>query len=281
MVRYLPIILGMLLIVGLTIPQIQLTDRLSGTNVDAVQCAKLLEKVPANLGDWHGEDKFVDKKIRETAGAIGAVSRIYRNSRTGEVVDLWLIVGHARDISAHTPDICYKGSGFDARAPENALYPVPFGDHDEKMPFLTNTFIKNDDLTGQQLKRVFWSWYNPENKDNKGQVIWEASTNARWHFGNTRALYKMYFVSDMRDPQETADKSACIRFARDFLPEVSKALTEVQTGSPNGDANGKTPAQEKVGSETATPEKDSSAGSTAIKNLIGNDKPTTPEKSGP
>ncbi len=241
MARYLPIILGVLLIVGLTIPQIQMTDRLSGTNVSAEQRAELLKKVPMNIGDWHGEDKATDSKVRQTAGAIGAISRSYRNSRTGEQVDLWLIVGHARDVSAHTPDICYPASGFEARATESSLYPMVFPDQPEA-PFLTNTFLK-EDFSGQQLVRVFWSWYNPENKANKGKVVWEAPHNARWHFGNTRALYKMYFTSVMRDPKETAEKSAGVRFAAEFLPVVDKALEEVHNASPNGDATGEPSAE--------------------------------------
>src|SRR5262249_6140056 len=142
--------------------------RLSGTNVSAEQRALLLEKVPKNIGDWHGVDMETDANVRKTAGAIGAVSRAYRNSRTGEQVDLWLIVGHARDVSFHTPDICYPASGFEARATENSLYSMQFGDGSETAPFLTNTFVR-EDITGQHLERVFWSWYNPENPENKGK----------------------------------------------------------------------------------------------------------------
>ena len=57
------------------------------------------------------------------------------------------------------------------------------------------------------------------------------------HASTPRALYKMYFTSSMRDPKETAEQSACVRFARDFLPEVNKALAEVYSETPNSDAN--------------------------------------------
>lgn len=241
--RYLPVLLGVVLIVGLTIPQIQMTDRLSGTNVSAEQRAELVAKVPSKIGDWVGQDKPVDENVRKTAGAIGAVSRTYRNSRTGELVDLWLIVGHARDVSFHTPDVCYPAQGFVARATENSVYPMVFPDQPET-PFLTNTFLR-ESAAGQQLQRVFWNWYNPENKENDGKVLWEAPKNARWHFGNTRALYKMYLTSAMRDPKETAEQSPCVRFAREFLPEVKKALAEVQLGAPSVEAGGK-PATETV-----------------------------------
>ena len=173
-----------------------MTDRFSGTNVSAEQRAELLTKVPMNIGDWHGQDMAIDPQVREKAGAIGAVSRTYRNSRTGEQVDLWLIVGHSRDVSFHTPDVCYPGSGFTAKASENSVYLM------DGTPFLTNTFFRESDVSGHQQVRVFWAWYNPENQNNNGKVVWEAPSNARWHFGNARSLYKMYFTSLMHDGSE-------------------------------------------------------------------------------
>jgi hypothetical protein len=230
--RYLPLLLGILLIVGLTVQEIRMTDRLAGTNVNAQERAELLSSVPKDFGDWHGEDKAVDSTVQKVAGAIGAVSRDYHNSRTGERVDLWLIVGHSRDVAFHTPDVCYRGSGFEARGKENSLYPLVMQGMPDT-PMWTNTFFK-EDVTGRSLIRVFWTWYNPESSENDGKVVWEAPTNARFHFGNSRALYKMYFTSEMRDPMETAEQSSALRFAKDFLPEVDKALLEMHNNEHEG-----------------------------------------------
>lgn len=245
MTRYIPILLGALLIIGLTIPQYIITDRLSGTNVSAEQRAELLALVPKDFGDWHGKDKPVDPVVRKTAGAIGAISREYRNARTNEQVDLWLIVGHAREISFHTPDVCYPSSGFEARGKENAVYPLIIQGR-PNTPMWTNTFYRDDSLSGRRtLLRVFWTWFNPEDPEHSEKVVWEAPTNPRWHFGNTRALYKMYFTSDARDALETADQSACIRFAKEFLPEVDKALlTMYGKGQPQGGDKAASPASE-------------------------------------
>jgi hypothetical protein len=239
MARFAPVVVAVLLIVGLTIFEVNMTDRFEGTNVSAEQRAALLDKVPVKVGDWHGEDRPVDPNIRKTAGAIGAVDREYHNVRTGEKVHLWLIVGHAREVSFHTPDVCYPSQGFTARAQENSVYTMVFPDQ-PKTDFLTNTFLL-ENSAGQELKRVFWAWYNPMDKANEGKVVWEAPSNARWHFGNTRALYKMYFTASMRDPKETADESSCVRFARDFLPEVNKALSQVYGDTPD-DIAGTKPA---------------------------------------
>jgi hypothetical protein len=250
MYRYLPIVLGVLTIVGLTIPQIRMTDRFADTNVTALQRAELLQNVPKTIGNWHGEDMAVDETIRDTAGAVGAISRVYRNVRTGETVDLWLIVGHGRAISAHTPNICYRASGFEMRAPESSLHPMVFPGQPEA-PFLTNTFFK-EDVTGRRLVRVFWSWYNPDKDEDLSTVEWEAPSNARWYFGNTRALYKMYFTSEMRDVSETAEESSCLRFAREFLPVVNKALAVVY-----GEAEPIRPADATKAADAAPDEADS------------------------
>ncbi len=233
MSRYLPAILGVLVIVALTIPQVMMSDRFAGTNFTADQQAKLLKNVPDRIGDWVGQDMEITQEVRRTAGATGAISRIYRNTRTGDQVTLWLIVGHARPVSAHTPNVCYAGSGFVQRAPENSLHPFVFPGQEEA-PFWTNTFVK-EDTTGRQLIRVFWSWYNPLEENQEG-VRWQAAKNSRWQFGNTRALFKMYFTSVMRDQKETAEESPCARFARDFLPVVNEALAQIDNGSPDAAA---------------------------------------------
>jgi hypothetical protein len=85
-----------------------MSDRFRGSNVTAEQQAKLLDGVPEEFGDWVSQNLAVTEEVKETAGAVGdPISRTYRNSRTGEIVTLWLIVGHARAISSHTPNICF------------------------------------------------------------------------------------------------------------------------------------------------------------------------------
>jgi hypothetical protein len=223
MSRYLPIAFGVLLMVGLTYVQFRMTDRLGGSNITAADRAQLLKKIPDKIGDWHGTDMPIDEQVRQTSGAEGAVQRKYRNVRTGEMVDLWLIVGHGRSVSRHTPNVCYPNNGFAARNVQSSLYPLVLEDESESM-FFTNTF-SSEGAKGRQLIRVFWTWYNAA--DHDGKVVWEAPSNPTWYFGNTRALFKMYFTSAMRDVAETAEKSSCLNFAREFLPVVNSALAQV------------------------------------------------------
>jgi Protein of unknown function (DUF3485) len=223
MMRYVPIALGVLAIVGFTVAEARMSYRFQGSDMTEEQFAALLDNVPLEIGDWHGTNLPVGEVERETAGARGYVSREYKNSITGESVTIWLIVGHAKDIMRHTPDVCYPSSGFTMRAPENSLQSFVF-DGEKMGDFFTNTFIK-EDVSGRQLKRVFWSWHKPS---EDGTVEWKAPKAVRWEFGNARSLYKLYFTSNMRDLRETTDESVCMKFAEVFLPIVDKALSTTE-----------------------------------------------------
>jgi hypothetical protein len=225
MSRYLPIVFGVVAIVSLTVVQSLMSDRFVDSNVTAEQRAKLLANVPKEFGDWQGEDLEVAAEVRDTAGAVGCVSRMYSNLRTGEQVRLWLIVGHARDISAHTPDVCFPSSGFSQRSMTPSLYHFTYtGQTDPtNARFWTNTFVKEDSFAGRRLERVFWGWYNPK---PGAPVVWTAESNPRWVFGNTRALFKMYFTSEMRDVNETTEESPAQKFGAEFLPIIERILGE-------------------------------------------------------
>ena len=235
MIRQLPIILGVVALIGFTVAEARISGRFQGSNMTEEQFAALLKNVPLDIGEWHGTDLPVEEQVKMTAGARGYVSRSYKNAITGEVVTIWLIVGHAKDVVRHTPDVCYPSSGFTTRAPENSLQSFVF-DGKSMGNFYTNTFIK-EDSTGRQLVRVFWSWYKPS---DDGTVEWLAPKIVRWQFGNAPSLYKLYFTSNMRDLRETTEESMCMKFAKEFLPVVDKALSSAlpvtATETPAADA---------------------------------------------
>jgi hypothetical protein len=216
------VVLAVLVMLGFTLAEAQFSDRWSGSNISAEDFSELLKRVPTDIGDWHSTENQTSDESRVGAGAVGHfVSRSYRNSSTGEVVSVWIIVGHSRDICRHTPDVCFPSSGFRAVGKENLPYTIEV-DENHKADFWSNAFIKEDSATGRHLVRVFWSWYKPNDED---KIAWEAPLRQRFHFGNTPALYKMYFSSEQSDMSETVDKSVCVRFAKEFIPAVDRALS--------------------------------------------------------
>lgn len=241
MMRQLPVILGVLVLVGLTVAEARISGRFQDSTVTQEQFAALLKNVPMDIGDWHGTDLPVEEQVKLTAGARGYVSRSYKNSITGEVVTIWLIVGHSKDVMRHTPDICYPSSGFVTRAPENSIQSFVF-DGKSMGNFYTNTFVK-EDLGGRQLVRVFWSWCKPSDDD---KVEWKAPKIVRREFGNTPSLYKLYFTSNMRSFRETTEESVCMKFAKEFLPVVDKALSTSQSGSTTDAPSAEAPAADEL-----------------------------------
>jgi hypothetical protein len=233
MSRYFPIAMAVAAIVSLTVVQSLISDRFVDTNVTAEQRAKLLADVPKEINDWKGEDLPVTAEVRGTAGAVGCVSRLYTNQRTNEQVKLWLIVGHARAISAHTPDVCFKGAGFSMRSPSNSLYTFSYPQQKNEAKFWTNTFTK-EDTQGRQLERVFWAWYKPVPNE---PVVWRAEEYPRYVFGNTRALFKMYFSSTMGAVDETTDQSAAMKFGKEFLPVIERILSTSDIHAPEEGAD--------------------------------------------
>lgn len=251
MVRQLPIILGVVLILLFTAAHASISGRFEDSDISEEQFAELLKNVPKTIGDWQGTNQDVAEDVKETAGARGYVSREYVNQLTGDRVNIWLIVGHSRDIMRHTPDICYPSSGFRMRAPENARVPFDIAGHPDST-FYTNTFIK-EDQNGREIKRVFWAWYKP---NDEGTVDWEAPKIVRLRFGNARSLYKLYLTSNVQEYGETADQSPCLDFAEVFLPVVENALSTTNlntTGEQSGDSAEPTTEEGDLSFETEEP----------------------------
>ena len=146
---------------------------------------------------------------------------------------LWLIVGHSRDITRHTPNICYPNSGFVQRS-EQLRYVLDLPDGDQAT-FYTAEFERQDPLT-RHRERVFWAWN--EDKFKK----WEAPDSQRFHYGLSRALYKVYFTSVVTSRDEVMEDSPAVEFAEVMLPEIDKALFPKEGGAPTAPAEDAEPA---------------------------------------
>jgi hypothetical protein len=139
------------------------------------------------------------------------------------VVTLWLIVGHARDVCRHTPNICYPSAGFTQNSSILKFHlPLPGG---EEAVFNTAKFEKADELS-RHVERVFWAWNHPDHNR------WEAPDNQRRTYGNSRALYKLYFTSTVMKGEETIEENVAVGFAKQMVPWINAALFGAE--SPEG-----------------------------------------------
>lgn len=230
MLKYLPLIVVCIALVPLTIWQWSMMDWVWTSNVPAQQCAYLLQtEIPQEFGDWVGVDQPVDPEVRKTAGADGYISRTYVNQNSpNKRVNVWFIVGHFRNVARHTPNVCYKGAGFDQVEDGNIQQFVVDGI--PKSEFRTAKF-RGLAPTGQTVyQRVFWAWWKPEPLE-EGQspedvnIAWTSPEDPRLEYGFCRALYKLYFTADASEDEAAAD-SVCMEFAQEFLPIVHEKLRE-------------------------------------------------------
>ena len=226
MLKYLPFIVVGIALVPLTVYQWSLMDWVWGANTPAMQCAYLLQTgIPHTIGDWEGVDRPVDPKVLQVAGADGYIDRVYTNKNTNQQVSIWLIVGHFRQVSRHTPNFCYRAAGFE-QVEKVGLFPFEV----KGLPtstFRTAKFKGNVD--GRDIfQRVFWAWWKPEPLEGEQaaeglNIAWSAPEDPRIDFGYCRALYKLYFTAPT-SADEQPEESVCIEFASEFLPIANQAI---------------------------------------------------------
>ena len=216
MTRIAPIVVGVILIIGLTVFQGIKADRWNESGADAAVFAAQLVNIPLAFGDWEGVDTDPgDRRELQVAGAVGHLTRKYRNTRTNEEIDLYIICGHSRDITMHTPDRCYPKAGFSQEKTRSEPFTVELDEGSAE--FYTNTFRK-EDLQGIRNLRIFWSWAVD------AETGWQAPDLPRRAFAAKRAIYKMYLINFLPSQSGTADNSPCVEFGRRFLPTLNEAL---------------------------------------------------------
>jgi hypothetical protein len=240
-----------LLVVGVTVAQGYLTERWKDKSVskELDAAAKLLEATfPKEFGGWELERELEsDPKELERAGAIGHISRLYRNTRSKARVSAFVVCARPHDASGHTPDRCYPGAGFEIGEAEHRQK-VSLADGGEAETF-TGTFRK----TGQTL-RIFWTYGirdegSIEQEDVAAARTWIAPQIARIALVGEPAVYKLYAIVD----ETRLTSSQAMVECEDFIGSLLPALNAAAKGSTGG------PAPEE-GEKAATAEQATTAG---------------------
>ncbi len=235
------------LMVVVTFAQGMLTERWKDKSVskELDAAAKHLEATfPEKFGNWELERELEsDPKELERAGAIGHISRLYRNNRTKARVSAFVVCARPHDASGHTPDRCYPGAGFEIGEAEHRQK-ISLSDGKEAETF-TGTFKK----TGTTL-RIFWTYgirdeATIEKEDVTGSRSWVAPQIARIALVGEPAVYKLYAIVD----ETRLTGSQAMVEAEDFIANLLPALDSAV-------ATGKTeqPADQAPAGETAAAE---------------------------
>lgn len=190
------------------------------------QAAARLDAVPLRVGDWAGRPLEGDPVEFERAGARGYWVRSYTNPRTGAAMLAILMVGRAGKMAVHTPEVCYRGAGYDlATAP--AAVPVRSDVGDPLGALWTARFVKQAGRSSDL--RLFWGW--------TAGGPWQAAENPRRQFLGAPLLYKLYVSYDGAGAAEAAspglDGDPGVDFLRQLLPALDARLFPTAAGGVN------------------------------------------------
>lgn len=150
-----------------------------------------IPEVPKVLGAWRGEDQKSDLNDPEQAN----LTRKYVHARTGKTVVISLTVGHPGLTAVHTPEFCYRGSGYDVGGAVE-VRTVP-GIAPDQARFWTTTFRKNAPGGADSL-RILWAW--------SADGPWSAPDYPRLRFMGKSSLYKLYIVCSDGPDAPTPDQ---------------------------------------------------------------------------
>ena len=211
------------LVLGVTVAQGFLTERWKDKSVskDLQEAATLLEeRFPKSFGGWE----------LERAGAVGHISRLYRNSRSKARVSAFVVCARPHDASGHTPDRCYPGAGFEIGEAEHRQK-MQLADGREAETF-TGTFRK----TGQTL-RIFWTYgIRDEAEIDKENVTarrsWIAPQIARIALVHEPAVYKLYAIVDETRLTSSQAMVEGEDFISQLLPMLDTAIAGTEAESP-------------------------------------------------
>ena len=176
--------------------------------------------VPTTIGAWQAHEEETDAAAFEQAGAKGYWTRTYVNQRTRESVLVILMCGRPGKMSVHTPEVCYRGAGYELEG-QPAAFPIKNEQGKATNQMWTAPFTKTAAITTHL--RLYWAW------NSRGD--WEASASPRWRFRGEPFLYKLYVSRDTgEEPNVTAEADPTAEFLRQLLPEMKQTLFPPNAG---------------------------------------------------
>jgi hypothetical protein len=173
-----------------------------------------MQKVPMDIGDWHGERQAdLDERTMNAAGAVASLNCRFTHRITNQWVDVNIVCGRMVDVFAHTPDRCYPAVGFSTKddpVKQTVDYGVKGG---TKAEFWTASYYKSDQREPQTI-RIFWDW--------SVDGIWETPDTPKLKYAGQHAVFKLY-LHNLEMSRSVAENPS-VDFAKVLLPELTKAF---------------------------------------------------------
>ncbi len=188
-----------------------------------LEAARKLEGVPDSFGGTRNDrwrKKSTDELTPDTLAMLectGHLSRTYENRRTGEIVHVFVIVGPAGPISAHTPELCMSAQNYTSRNQRERVAIAGKQEQDDQFWALS---FKTKNVR-EDLLRVYYGW--------TASKCWTAPDDTRFGFVGLPYLYKLQVSSEMPAGTDLKTNDACREFLTDFLSVIRRHLLEPAT----------------------------------------------------
>jgi hypothetical protein len=173
-----------------------------------------LSTVPMQAGSWKGATIEVDPEPFRQARAVGYWMRRYTKPGAGDSITVILMCGRAGHMSVHTPDICFRGAGYEMAG--QAVHV-----RTDQAEFWTARF-RPPGPTGAGDLAIYWTW--------GGDGGWQAPNSPRLTFGGQAYLYKLYVVRETAD--HDASDNVTPEFLRHLMPVLNAMLFSTRTNTP-------------------------------------------------
>lgn len=209
----LPTALAIVLILGSGYVHGRWTGRWSVSN-ELQDAVARLPRLSMSVGDWQGSELPFEPNELKRSGIAAGLMRSYQDRKTGATVSMLLVCGRPGPIAVHTPDICYRGAGYELAA-EPTRDDTRCGLPDHPASFWVADFHKQDTVVPETLK-IHWAW-----SDREG---WKAPQNPRLSFAGKAVLYKLYIVRKTRSADDRFEVDPSVAFLHQLLPELDRAL---------------------------------------------------------
>lgn len=213
MTRYVPLLAGLLIVLGTGLVHGIWTQRWQKSTVIDEAAARVLT-LPTEIGDWQSEVVDVSAAEMALAGADGWFVRRFTNRRTEQTILVMLLCGRTGYMCVHRPEHCYSAAGYDLVS-SPLPYTLKSAQGQELGQFLTGRFVKQDPTGNAQL-RIFWTWF--------GAGRWQAPSSPRWTFAGLPVLYKLYVARDATFRPDRLDDDPAVAFLRQLMPALTAKL---------------------------------------------------------
>lgn len=217
--RNLPLLITFFIVIALGVVHGVIVHRWgSDDSLDAAVAS--LQNVPLDLESWKGQENTIPQQALEIGEIDGYLARSYTNSADGSIVNLMVVCGRPGPISVHTPDICFKGAGYQLVNPYQQHQFRSEQDPSWTMDAFFGDFAKTD-ATMTQNVRVFWTWSDG--------TTFSAPDNPRLAFAGQPFLYKIYITHVTERAGDSPDTDAGRAFLKTFMPVLKRELFSEQT----------------------------------------------------